>query len=66
MSVRCPNCGEKLDIVKAPKRNFDHDQALALIRFGATASEVAQEFGVSTQRIYQLIQEDKKWDSVEQ
>lgn len=54
MSARCPHCGGTLEIRKSPQTVFDHDQALALLRFGATQKEVAELFGVSRQRIHQL------------
>jgi hypothetical protein len=53
----CPHCGHSIEVELrfVPRvRKFDHDQALALLRFGATQTEVANTFGVSKQRISQI------------
>ena len=55
---RCPHCGEVIEVharvMATDGRKYDHEQALALLRFGATAREVADTFGVSRQTIYGL------------
>jgi predicted DNA-binding protein YlxM (UPF0122 family) len=39
---------------RGPEPRYDKDQALALLRFGATNKEVAETFGVSRQAISAL------------
>ena len=59
----CPHCGHPLDIevrlINGRDRKFDHEQALALLAFGATQTEVAETFGVSKQRINQIAKREK-------
>lgn len=66
--VRCPSCNAKLELAlprgrPGPAPKFDHQQALALIKLGATQSEVAEAFGVSRQAISALVKRDQKQES---
>ena len=63
MKRTCPHCGRSIEVelrfFAERDRKFDHDQALALLAFGATQTEVAETFGVSKQRINQIAKRDK-------
>lgn len=56
MKFDCPHCGRGIELrpIKAQRENFDHEQALALLRFGATVGEVAKAFGVTPQAVSAL------------
>jgi hypothetical protein len=58
--MNCPHCNKPIAVAlhradQGPyAHKYDHDQALALLRFGATVTEVAKTFGVTTQAISYL------------